>query len=74
MWVRICRPTLLSPILKKKYHGRELTDEDKNFNTTYAILSGVYRGAIARFHKATKIVQVVPALCNLNLNKHYIRR
>ncbi|CAF4771640.1 unnamed protein product, partial [Rotaria sp. Silwood2] len=76
---------------KKKPHGRELTDEDKNFNRdinsaraaieninqrlkTYAILGDVYRGPIHDFHKATKIVQVVSALCNLNLNKHPIRR
>ncbi len=76
---------------RKKPHGRELTDEDKDFNRdinsaraaieninqrlkTYAILGGVYRGAIDDFHKATKIVQVVSALCNLNLNKHPIRR
>ncbi|CAF3736711.1 unnamed protein product [Rotaria sordida] len=72
-------------------HGRELTDEDKNFNhginsaraaieninqrlKAYAILSGVYRGTIDDFHKATKIVQVVRALCNLNLIKHPIHR
>ncbi|CAF1468216.1 unnamed protein product [Rotaria sordida] len=76
---------------RKKSHGRELTDEDKNFNhdinsaraaieninqrrKTYAILGGVYRGTIDDFHKATKIVQVVCALCNLNLIKHPIRR
>ncbi|CAF4114655.1 unnamed protein product [Rotaria sp. Silwood2] len=76
---------------RKKPHGRELTNKDKNFNRdinsaraaieninqrlkTYAILGGIYRGAIDDFHKATKIVQVVSALCNLNLNKHPIRR
>ncbi|CAF1070386.1 unnamed protein product [Rotaria sordida] len=76
---------------RKKSRGRELTDEDKDFNydinsaraaieninqrlKTYAILGGVYRGAIDDFHKATKIVQVVCALCNLNLIKHPIRR
>ena len=76
---------------RKKPHGRELTDEDKDFNRdinsaraaieninqrlkTYAICGGVYRGAIGDFHKATKIVQVVSALCNLNLNKHPIRK
>ena len=76
---------------RKKPHGRELTDEDKNFNwdinsaraaieninqrlKTYAILGNVYRGSIDDFHKATKLVQVVCALCNLNLIKHPIRR
>ncbi|CAF1333978.1 unnamed protein product [Rotaria sordida] len=60
---------------RKKSRGRELTDEDKDFNydinsaraaieninqrlKTYAILGGVYRGAIDDFHKTTKIVQV----------------
>jgi hypothetical protein len=41
---------------------------------TYAILGGVYRGRVDDFHKITKIIQVVAALCNLNLNKHPIRR
>ncbi|CAF1634522.1 unnamed protein product, partial [Didymodactylos carnosus] len=41
---------------------------------TYAILGSVYRGAIDDFHKITKIVQVVSALCNMNLNKHPIRK
>ncbi|CAF1362118.1 unnamed protein product [Rotaria sordida] len=76
---------------RKKPHGRELTDEDKEFKRninsaraaieninqrlkTYATLSSVYRGDISDFHKATKTVQVVSALCNLNLNKHPIRR
>ncbi|CAF1089303.1 unnamed protein product [Rotaria sordida] len=76
---------------RKKPHGRELTDEDKDFNIdinsaraaikniiqrlkTYAIFGVVYRGAIGDFHKATKIVQVISALCNLNLNKHSIRK
>ncbi|CAF3549202.1 unnamed protein product, partial [Rotaria sordida] len=71
-------------------HGRELSDEDKNFNRdinsaraaieninqrlkTYAIIGGVYRGAIDDFEKTTKIVQVVAALCNMNLDKHPIR-
>ncbi|CAF1346933.1 unnamed protein product, partial [Didymodactylos carnosus] len=75
---------------RKKPCGRELTEEDKNFNRdinsaraaieninqrlkTYAIIGGVYRGAIDDFHKITKIVQIVSALCNLNLNKHPIR-
>lgn len=78
-------------IPRKKPHGRELTNEDKEFNReinsaraaienlnqrlkAHAILSGVYRGPINNFHKATKIVQVVSALCNLNLNKHLIHR
>jgi hypothetical protein len=72
-------------------NGRELTDEDKEFNRdinsaraaieninqrlkTYAILGSIYRGAIDNFEKVTKIVQVVSALCNLNLNKHPIRK
>jgi hypothetical protein len=76
---------------RKKPHGRELTDEDKNFNRdinsaraaleninqrlkTYSILGSVYRRAIDNFHKITKIIQVVAALCNLNLNKHPIHR
>ncbi len=76
---------------RKKPRGRELTDEDKDFNydinsaraaieninqrlKTYAILGGVYRGAIDDFHKAAKIVRFVCALCNLNLIKHPIRR
>ncbi|CAF2715941.1 unnamed protein product [Rotaria sp. Silwood2] len=41
---------------------------------TYTILGGVYRGPVNDFHKITKIIQVVAALCNLNLNKHPIRR
>ena len=41
---------------------------------TYAIVGGVYRGPVDDFDKITKIVQVVAALCNLNLNKHPIRR
>ncbi|CAF4234485.1 unnamed protein product [Rotaria sp. Silwood2] len=78
-------------IPRKKPHGRELTDEDNDFNRdinsaraaieninqrlkTYAILGGVYRGAVGDFHKVAKIVQVVCAQCNLNLNKHPIRR
>jgi hypothetical protein len=76
---------------RKKPHGRELTDEDKDFNReinsaraaieninqrlkTYAILGSIYRGAIDDFHKITKIAQVVAALCNMNLNKHPIRK
>ncbi len=76
---------------RKKPHGRELTQEDKDFNRdinsaraaieninqrlkTYAILGGVYRGPVDDSHKITKIIQVVAALCNLNLNKHPIRR
>ncbi|CAF1339050.1 unnamed protein product, partial [Rotaria sordida] len=74
---------------RKKPHGCELTNEDKNFNRdinsartaieninqllkTYAILGSIYRGAIDDFHKITKIVQVVSALCNMNLNKYPI--
>ncbi|CAF1219234.1 unnamed protein product [Rotaria sordida] len=76
---------------RKKPHGRELKDEDKNFNRdinsaraaieninqrlkTYAILGGVYRRAIGDFEKITKITQVVSALCNMNLDKHPIRK
>ncbi len=76
---------------RKKPHGRELTQEDKDFNRnmnsvraaieninqrlkTYAILGSVYRGPVDDFHKITKIIQVVAALCNLNLNKHPIRK
>ena len=39
---------------------------------TYAIMSGVYRGRVDDFHKITKNVQVVVALCNMNLNQHSI--
>ncbi|CAF0764176.1 unnamed protein product [Rotaria sordida] len=76
---------------RKKPHGRELTQDDKDFNRdinsaraaienisqrlkTYAILGGVYRGPVDDFHKITKIIQVITASCNLNLNKHPIRR
>ncbi|CAF3833624.1 unnamed protein product [Rotaria sp. Silwood1] len=75
---------------KSKPRRSELTDEDKNFNRdisaraaieninqrlkTYAILGGVYRRPIDDFHKTTKIVHIVSALCNLNLSKHYIRK
>jgi hypothetical protein len=55
---------------RKKPYGRELTDGDKDYN--FHINSA--RGAIGDFHKATKIVQVVSALCNLSLNKHPIRK
>jgi hypothetical protein len=41
---------------------------------TYSVLGSVYRGAIDDLDKITKIVQVVSALCNMNLNKHPIRR
>ncbi len=75
----------------KKPHGRELTQEDKDFNRdinsaraaieninqrlkSYAILGGIYRGSVHDFPKITKITQVIAALCNLNLNKHPIRR
>ncbi len=72
---------------RKKSRGRELKQEDKNFNRTraaieninqclktYAILGGVYRGSVDDSRKITKIIQVIAALCNLNLNKHPIRR
>lgn len=41
---------------------------------TYDILGGVCRGAIDDFEKITKITQVVAALCNMNLDKHPIRK
>jgi glutamate/tyrosine decarboxylase-like PLP-dependent enzyme len=41
---------------------------------TYAILGGTYRGPVDDPRKITKIIQVVAALCNLNLNKHPIHR
>ncbi|CAF1543075.1 unnamed protein product [Adineta ricciae] len=41
---------------------------------TYAILGRVYRGAINDFEKITKIIQVISALCNMNLKKHPIRK
>lgn len=76
---------------RKKHHGRELDEEDKDFNRTinsaraaieninqrlktYAILGDVYRGDIDDHQKITKIAQVVSALCNINLNKHPIRK
>ncbi|CAF1380456.1 unnamed protein product [Rotaria sordida] len=76
---------------RKKPHGRELTQEDKDFNReinsaraaieninqrlkSYAIPGDVYRGSVHDSHKITKIIQVIAALCNLNLNKHPIRR
>ncbi|CAF4344221.1 unnamed protein product, partial [Rotaria sordida] len=76
---------------RKRPHGRELTQENKDFNRdinsaraaieninrrlkSYAILRGVYKGPVDDFHKITKIIQVIAALCNLNLNKHPIRR
>ena len=42
--------------------------------TTYAILGGVHRGAIDDLEKTTGIIQVVYALCNMNLDKHPIRK
>ena len=76
---------------RKKPRGRELEEEDKDFNRninsaraaieninqrlkTYAILGNVYRGDIDDLHKITKITQVVAAICNMNLNKHPIRK
>ncbi|CAF2093802.1 unnamed protein product, partial [Rotaria magnacalcarata] len=76
---------------RKKHHGRELDEEDKDFNRTinsaraaieninqrlktYAILGDVYRGDIDDHQKVTKIAQFVSALCNINLNKHPIRK
>ncbi len=40
----------------------------------YAILGHVYRGSHDDFNKITKIARVVSALCNLNLDKHPIRK
>ncbi|CAF2812772.1 unnamed protein product [Rotaria sp. Silwood2] len=75
---------------KKPHGGEQTTEDtnfNRNFNSarvaieninqrfkTYAIMDGVYRGIIDDFHKITKIVQVVCALCNLNLSKHPIRK
>jgi len=76
---------------RKKPHGRELEEEDKEFNRNinsaraaieninqrlkiYSILGDVYRGAIDDYRKITKIVQVVSALCNMNLDKYPIRK
>ncbi len=76
---------------RKKPRGRELTQDDKDFNRdinsaraaieninqhlkTYSILGGVYRGPVDDSRKITKMIQVIAALCNLNLNKHPIRR
>ncbi len=41
---------------------------------TYAILGSVYRAAFDDFQKISKIVQIVSALCSMNLSKHPIRR
>ena len=41
---------------------------------TYAILGGVYRRVIDGFEKMTKITQVASTLCNMNLDKHPIRK
>ncbi|CAF4670749.1 unnamed protein product, partial [Rotaria sp. Silwood2] len=41
---------------------------------TYAILGDIYRGAIDDCNKITKIVQVVSALCNVNLANHPISK
>ncbi|CAF2788213.1 unnamed protein product [Rotaria sp. Silwood2] len=76
---------------RKKPHGRESAEEDKNFNRsinsarapieninqrlkTYAIYGSICRGAVDDFHKITKIAKVVSALCNMNLNKHPMRK
>ncbi len=72
---------------RKKPRGQELKQEDKYFNRTraaientnqnlktYGILGGIYRGSIDDSRKITKIIEVIAALCNLNLNKHPIRR
>ncbi|CAF3140860.1 unnamed protein product [Rotaria sp. Silwood2] len=40
----------------------------------YAIIGHVYRGSYGDFDKITKITRVVSALCNLNLDKHPIRK
>ena len=78
-------------IPRKKFHGRELEEEDKDLNRninsvrtaikninqrlkTYAILNGVYRRAANDYHEITKIVQVVSALFNINLNEYSIRK
>jgi hypothetical protein len=78
-----------TPRKKPHGRGLEEEDKDFNRNInsaraaieninqrlkTYAILGGVYRGAIDDYHKITKIVQVVSALCNINLNKYPIRK
>ena len=73
---------------RKKPHGcEEAKDFNRNINSaravieninqhlkTDAILGSVFRGPVDDFHKITKIMQVVAALCNLNLNKHPIRK
>ena len=40
----------------------------------YAIIGHIYRGSYSDFDKITKITRVVSALCNLNLDKHPIRK
>ena len=78
-------------IPRQKSHGRELKEEDKDFNRninsaraatkninqclkTYAILDGIYSETIDDYHKITKIVHVVSALCNIDLNEYLIRK
>ena len=41
---------------------------------TYATLRGVYQGAIDDFEKMIKSTQAASALCNMNLDKHPIRK
>ena len=41
---------------------------------TYATLGDVYQGAIDDFEKMIKITQAASALCNMNLDKHPIRK
>jgi hypothetical protein len=40
----------------------------------YAIIGHVYRGSYDDFDKITKIARIVSALCNLNLDRHPIRK
>ena len=76
---------------KKKRRKRELTDDEKNFNsginsapaaieninrrrTACRILGSVYRGAVDDLDKIAQTIQVVAALCNLNMTKYPIRK
>ena len=41
---------------------------------TYAVLGDVYSGAIVDCHKINKIIQLVSALCKINLNECPVRK
>ena len=53
---------------------RAMIENTKQRLETYALVGGVYIVRVDIFQQITKIVQMVAALCNLNLSKHPIRR